>query len=104
MLQNTSASPSEPSETGSTIGISKELASKECRPNQLYNATCELFLDGKNLNDKFIEMEQAILFVALDRCKWNKTEAATLCGLNRTTLVEKCRRHGLMTDPRMLDG
>jgi len=36
-----------------------------------------------------------IILQALDRTQWNKTQAAKLLGLNRTTLLEMIKKKGL---------
>lgn len=38
------------------------------------------------------EIEVALIRIALDRSSWNKTKAAKLLGLKRTTLIEKVKR------------
>lgn len=90
---STLESQSGPVETG--LGISASLQ----RMPPLMQEIEESFLDGGSLNQKLLEIEGAILYVALSRTNWNKQKAALMCGLNRTTLVEKCRRHGLMHRP-----
>lgn len=93
---STSESRSAPSATGSETS--------EAQKNQtLSNLVMESFLDGSDLNRKILEIEAAVLFVSLCQSGWNKTKAAELCGLNRTTLVMKCIKHGLMEKPENLD-
>lgn len=99
MQPNTSVSPSEPSEIGLTTGILNTSNSQPDHLKTVYDHTVEAFLDGKNLTKKFLEMERVILQVALHRCHWNKSQAAKLCGLRRTCLIEKCRKFGLMERP-----
>jgi DNA-binding NtrC family response regulator len=47
-----------------------------------------------NLRARLDEVERRVIEAALDRAEGNRTEAAALLGLNRTTLVEKLRKLG----------
>jgi DNA-binding NtrC family response regulator len=53
-------------------------------------AQSELALDGT-----FERVERRVLKRALDRTSGNKSEAARLLGLPRTTFIDKLRRHNL---------
>jgi transcriptional regulator with PAS, ATPase and Fis domain len=48
--------------------------------------------DGLNLRSAVDNVEQRLIRIALERTAGNRTEAAALLGLNRTTLVEKLRK------------
>lgn len=48
--------------------------------------------EGIDLRRTLDALENALLIQALDRTGWNKQRAATLLGLNRTTLVEMLKR------------
>ena len=48
--------------------------------------------DVLNLKEAVVRLERRLINVALERSSGNRTEAAALLGLNRTTLVEKLRR------------
>jgi transcriptional regulator with PAS, ATPase and Fis domain len=50
--------------------------------------------DGLNLKSAVDNVEQRLIRIALERTSGNRTEAAALLGLNRTTLVEKLRKIG----------
>jgi len=50
--------------------------------------------EGLNLKDAVKQVENALIRRALDQTGGNRTEAAALLGLNRTTLVEKLRKLG----------
>jgi len=52
---------------------------------------------GINLNQVVSSMEEDLIMQALDRTNWNKNRAAKLLRLNRTTLVEKLRKKGLIS-------
>lgn len=65
----------------------------------LFKMIEQSFLDSHPLDVKLAEIEQAIITVALIKTNWNKAEASRLCGMNRTTLVEKCRRYGMLNVP-----
>jgi DNA-binding NtrC family response regulator len=51
---------------------------------------------GVNLNDVVRDFEEDLIMQALNRTNWNKNRAAKLLRLNRTTLVEKLRKKGLI--------
>lgn len=55
----------------------------------------EISEDGINLNTAVTEFEKALILQSLKRTKWVKNQAAKLLHLNRTTLVEKIKRHKL---------
>jgi len=51
---------------------------------------------GVDLNNIIKDIEDNLIKQALDMTSWNKNRAAKLLGLNRTTLVEKLRKRGLI--------
>ena len=51
--------------------------------------------EGINLKDVVEEYETMLIMQALERSNWVKNKAATLLGLNRTTLVEKLKKKGI---------
>lgn len=51
--------------------------------------------DGINLNTAVSEFEKSLILQSLEKTKWVKNRAAKLLQLNRTTLVEKIKRHHL---------
>lgn len=60
-------------------------------------ASSELSADGIDL-DAYLEMiEDGFIQQALQRSHGNKTLAAELLNLNRTTLIERLRKKGLLT-------
>ena len=52
--------------------------------------------DGIDLNKIVRGLEEDLIMQALDKTNWNKNRAAKLLKLNRTTLVEKLRKKGLI--------
>lgn len=50
-------------------------------------------LDFKGIVDEF---ESHLILLALKRCDWNKNQAAKFLSMNRTTLVEKIKKKGLV--------
>jgi len=50
-------------------------------------------LDFKGIVDEF---ESHLILSALKRCDWNKNQAAKFLSMNRTTLVEKIKKKGLV--------
>ncbi len=55
----------------------------------------EISEDGINLNTAVTEFEKTLILESLQRTNWIKNKAAKLLQLNRTTLVEKIKRHKL---------
>jgi DNA-binding NtrC family response regulator len=51
--------------------------------------------DNESLSGTYIEVERRLLERALLRSGGNKSEAARMLGLKRTTFLDKLRRHGL---------
>jgi transcriptional regulator with PAS, ATPase and Fis domain len=49
--------------------------------------------DSLDLRNALTSVEKSLISRALDKTNGNRTEAAALLGLNRTTLVEKIRKH-----------
>ncbi len=62
-----------------------------CEPT----ATIEISDEGICLNSAVTEFEKALILQSLEKTKWVKNKAAKLLHLNRTTLVEKIKRHQL---------
>jgi transcriptional regulator with PAS, ATPase and Fis domain len=58
-------------------------------------STIEISDDGICLNSAVTEFEKALILQSLEKTKWVKNKAAKLLHLNRTTLVEKIKRHQL---------
>lgn len=55
----------------------------------------EISDEGICLNSAVTEFEKALILQSLEKTKWVKNKAAKLLQLNRTTLVEKIKRHRL---------
>jgi DNA-binding NtrC family response regulator len=51
--------------------------------------------EGEPLRGTYLEIERRLLEHALRRSGGNKSEAARMLGLKRTTFLDKLRRHGL---------
>jgi DNA-binding NtrC family response regulator len=49
-------------------------------------------------NDTYFALERRILLNAIERARGNKSEAARMLGLARSTFIDKLRRHGLDLD------
>ena len=58
-------------------------------------STIEISDQGICLNSAVTEFEKALILQSLEKTKWVKNKAAKLLHLNRTTLVEKIKRHQL---------
>jgi DNA-binding NtrC family response regulator len=56
-------------------------------------STIEISDEGICLNSAVTEFEKALILQSLEKTKWVKNKAAKLLHLNRTTLVEKIKRH-----------
>jgi len=61
-------------------------------------AKIEITDDGICLNTAVTEFEKALIVQSLEKTNWVKNKAAKLLQLNRTTLVEKIKRHHLEDD------
>jgi transcriptional regulator with GAF, ATPase, and Fis domain len=59
------------------------------------STTIEISDEGICLNSAVTEFEKALILQSLEKTKWVKNKAAKLLHLNRTTLVEKIKRHQL---------
>ena len=57
--------------------------------------TIEISEEGICLNSAVTEFEKALILQSLEKTQWVKNKAAKLLHLNRTTLVEKIKRHQL---------
>ncbi len=68
---------------------------KELKTANGYQATqsIEVTDDGICLNSAVTEFEKDLILQSLEKTKWVKNKAAKLLQLNRTTLVEKIKRH-----------
>jgi DNA-binding NtrC family response regulator len=53
----------------------------------------EISEEGICLNSAVTEFEKALILQSLEKTQWVKNKAAKLLHLNRTTLVEKIKRH-----------
>ncbi len=53
----------------------------------------QLVKEGISLNSAVNEFEKALIFQSLEKTMWVKNKAAKLLQVNRTTLVEKIKRH-----------
>ena len=75
--------------------ISAKDLPKELRAANGYQATqsIEVTDDGICLNSAVTEFEKDLILQSLEKTKWVKNKAAKLLQLNRTTLVEKIKRH-----------
>ena len=51
--------------------------------------------EGLSFNSVIDQVETDLILQALEQTHWNKNRAATLLGLNRTTLLEKIKKKGL---------
>jgi transcriptional regulator with GAF, ATPase, and Fis domain len=58
-------------------------------------AAIEISEEGICLNSAVTEFEKALILQSLEKTRWVKNKAAKLLHLNRTTLVEKIKRHQL---------
>lgn len=55
--------------------------------------------EGMNLKKAVEDFERGLILEALEKSDWVKNKAATLLGLNRTTLVEKLKKMNLTREP-----
>ncbi len=69
------------------------------RAEPAVGAVGALFRPGRSLKELLESPEREILRLALEHCGGSRKEAARLLGIDRTTLFNKMRRHGLMAFP-----
>ncbi|MCD6273747.1 MAG: sigma-54-dependent Fis family transcriptional regulator [Deltaproteobacteria bacterium] len=65
------------------------------KEDKIIRTSIEISKEGICLNSAVNEFEKALIFQSLEKTKWVKNKAAKLLHLNRTTLVEKIKRHHL---------
>ena len=53
--------------------------------------------EGLDLRALLNDLEERLIRQALERTSWNKNRAATLLRMNRTTLVEKLKKRGMLS-------
>jgi transcriptional regulator with PAS, ATPase and Fis domain len=58
--------------------------------------------DGLDLRGVLNQLEERLILQALERTGWNKNRAASLLRLNRTTLVEKLKKRGMLQPQRVV--
>jgi two-component system response regulator PilR (NtrC family) len=84
---------------GNTVKIS-DLPAKflHHRPDkkQVYQNLINLPEDGLNLKKTLSEIEDSLIMQALEQTAGNKNQASKLLSMNRTTLIEKMKKKGLM--------
>lgn len=76
-----------------TLDLPQKLRNKGGRSPRL--PALEITEEGINLNTAVSEFEKALILESLQKTNWVKNQAAKLLRLNRTTLVEKIKRHHL---------
>ncbi len=69
------------------IKLKKAAPARTTRPELAFTE------DGICLNSAVTEFEKALILQSLEKTRWVKKRAAQLLHLNRTTLVEKIKRH-----------
>jgi DNA-binding NtrC family response regulator len=84
---------------GNTVKIS-DLPAKflHHRPDkkQAYQSVISLPEEGLNLKKTLSEIEDSLIMQALELTSGNKNQASKLLNMNRTTLIEKMKKKGLM--------
>jgi DNA-binding NtrC family response regulator len=76
-----------------------DLGDDLARATPTSGADADLFQPGRSLKELLEGPEREILRSALEHCAGSRKEAARLLGIDRTTLFNKMRRHGLMAFP-----
>lgn len=56
-------------------------------------------LKGLSFSEEVNRFESNLILQALEHTRWNKQRAAQLLGMNRTTLMDKIKRKGLVSGP-----
>ena len=82
-----------PSHIRAHVGLLEEESTQSSDPH----ASPQLPDDGLKLADAVEAFENSLILQALEKTDWNKNQAAQLLQMNRTTLVEKLKKRGLLT-------
>lgn len=69
---------------------------RRTEPGAVATPNIEISEEGISLNTAVNDFEKALILQSLEKTKWVKNRAAKLLQLNRTTLVEKIKRHQLI--------
>jgi DNA-binding NtrC family response regulator len=83
---------------GGTIGVEDLPASLREAPSARSNAAPVVPEGGLPLTATVDRFEAELIRQALERTGWNKNQAAKLLEMNRTTLLEKIKKHGLSAE------
>jgi DNA-binding NtrC family response regulator len=92
-----------------TVFCMDEIVELEDLPEKIINAgaprgefSMDLPEEGLDLRAMLTSLEDRLIRQALERTKWNKNRAASLLHMNRTTLVEKLKKRGML-QPKLED-
>ncbi len=75
--------------------LPSKMRSSNPEPETEFAPRIDIGDDGISLNTAVTEFEKALILQSLEKANWVKNKAAQLLHLNRTTLVEKIKRHQL---------
>ena len=75
------------------LGTGNVITANDLRVRPRNAANANAAGESLDLRTALEALEKRLIDEALSRAQGNRTEAAALLGLNRTTLVEKLRRH-----------
>jgi transcriptional regulator with GAF, ATPase, and Fis domain len=82
-----------------------QISNRDLPPNMINAApssptpSIDITDEGISLGTAVTDFEKALIIQTLEKTNWVKNQAAKLLQLNRTTLVEKIKRHKLQPDP-----
>ena len=83
--------------TGDRIEVD-DVPERITAPEHRVDHTGEIPKTGFCLSDEMAEFEKRLIFQALDQTGWVKNRAAKLLSVNRTTLLEKMKRYGIVKE------
>ena len=84
-----------------TWGVAIEVPLRETNPPPALAAPL-VPPSGISFADEVNRFETDLILQALEHTHWNKRQAAHLLRMNRTTLTEKIKRKGLLSEPALL--
>lgn len=80
---------------GSMLAKNSFQESPHTRPSPAELVVRDVESEDMNFNQTIADLEVSLITTALRRSGGNRKQAADILGLNRTTLIEKIKRHNL---------
>ncbi len=79
---------------GAVIMVKTEIINRWDLPNEAkFTSSALKFTDGRSLKKVLEQPERDQIISALNECNWNRNQAASVLGINRTTLYNKMKKY-----------